>query len=78
MSGWPPFTRSELSSAKDENVVKPPQIPAFKKRTNLGFADPFFAVSPAITPIRKAPAALMAKVLTGKAVSSLTGIRPIR
>ena len=32
------------SSAKVENVVKPPQIPVFKKRINFGFEiDPFEA-----------------------------------
>ena len=75
---FPPFIRSPVSRAKDENVVKPPHIPTFKNSTTRGFRALFFKASPAIRPMIKEPNMFMAKVFTGKARFSFTGISPMR
>ena len=66
------------SSAKVENVVNPPQMPVFKKRTSFGFEIDPFEASMATRAIEMQPAMLIKIVLTGKRVVSQTGISPIR
>lgn len=66
------------SSAKVENVVNPPQIPVFKKRTNFGFGIEPFEASSATRAMAMQPAMLMINVFTGNRVVSQTGIKPIR
>ena len=74
----PFFRRFELSSAKVENVVKPPQIPTFKNKTRRGLRLLNFKLRAAINPMTKHPRTLIAKVFTGNRVCSLRGINPIR
>ena len=73
-----PFAISaSVSSAKEENVVKPPQIPTFKNSTSLGLSE-FFAATAATRPMTKAPMTLIRNVLNGNPFSGFIGSRPIR
>ena len=66
--GCPFFRRFELSRAKVENVVKPPQIPTFKNNTRRGFRLLDFKLRAAINPMTKHPRTLIAKVFIGNRV----------
>ena len=66
------------SSEKVENVVNPPQIPVFKKRTSFGFGREPFEASKATRAIAMQPVILIKNVLTGNRVVSQTGINPTR
>ena len=73
-----PFSSSpSVSRAKEENVVKPPQMPTFKKSTTLGFKA-FFAAKAATRPITKHPMTLIRNVFIGSPFSGLTGSNVIR
>lgn len=74
----PFFKRFELSRAKVEKVVKPPQIPTFMKRTSFGFRLLDFNVRAVTSPITKHPITFIANVFIGKRNCSLTGINPMR
>lgn len=63
----PPFIKSPVSSAKEEKVVKPPHIPAFKNKTVLGLSQSVFIASAAMIPMRKDPAILIKNVFIGNA-----------
>ena len=54
------------SSAKVENVVNPPQMPVFKKRTSFGFEIAPFEASMATRAIAMQPAILIKKRFDGK------------
>ena len=56
---YEPFSNSPpVSRAKDEKVVKPPQIPILRKRTSLGESENCFNASAETSPIRKQPSIL--------------------
>ncbi len=66
----PSFNIFIVSSEKDENVVKPPQIPVAKNKRHSG--DTLnFSDKPNIIPITKQPKILTVKVPNGKADKNL-------
>ena len=72
------FKRFELSRAKVEKVVKPPQIPTFRNKIRRGFMLLDLRLKAVINPMMKHPRTFMAKVLAGKRYFSLRGINPMR
>jgi hypothetical protein len=73
-----PFaSRSFVSRAKEENVVKPPQMPTFKNKVSFG-SIAFFVANDATIPMRNAPRMLIQKVLMGKPESGFKGSSPMR
>ncbi len=59
--GCPFFRRLALSSANVEKVVKPPQIPTFRKRNIRGFKLLDFNARAVTRPITKQPRTFIAK-----------------
>lgn len=76
---YEPFSISPLvSRAKDENVVKPPQMPTLRKSTSLGDAENCFNASAATRPIRKLPNTFTINVFIGNPSLLSIGSLPIK
>ena len=79
MAREPASIRSNSSSENVEKVVKPPHIPTFRNTSRRVSTAPACALAlTAISPMQKAPIALIIIVVSGKPFSGRSGIRPIR